>query len=92
MNEHTYPEGLKMFTCDHEEWVIAVDAADADRVYEEHAGDTIQNQTGDSELVWTEEPPDKVFKLDDGDEVHEDTCAGWVWKAGKRGYFASANY
>lgn len=92
MNEHTYPEGLKVFTWEHEEWVIASDPEDADKVYAEHAGDTIQNQTGDDSAVWTEEAPDKVFKMDDDGDRSEDTCAGWVRKIGKRGYFASANY
>lgn len=91
MSAVAYDGNLKVFSCDDEEWVIATDPADAGDVYKNHAGDTIQNQTGDDGLTWEELPPEKTFKLDNGSGVVAKTCAEWAREHG-RGYFASANY
>jgi hypothetical protein len=76
---------LHVFT-DDVEWVIAADAADARKVYEEYSG--APDLDG---LDWDLCDDGKLFTFFDGNDSIVKTFGEWATEKG-RGYFASENY
>lgn len=85
---------LGVWTAEGEEWVIAYDAADAEAVYAEYAGETLSVQMGEP-APWTLLADDHVLRLREEDDagngrILSHTCAEWVAMRGRR-YLGSAN-
>lgn len=84
---------LYVFRNDVIDWVIALDSADATKVWEEHSGDDYDS---DAHAEWLRLPDEDVLAInygddDDDDEHVEKTCAELVAIHG-RCFLASTEY
>jgi len=79
---------LQVFIAEGGEWVIALDATDAAKVYEEKIGEPYMPYG--KPVEWVAQPGDKMLTIKNDDEPDEKkTCAEWA--ATGRGHFGSEN-